>query len=183
MRLSLYGAVLLMVLVVAAAALVPEPAAARVEALAFDDVWARAASRGHTSAVYMHIANHGSTDVVLVSAAADVADLVEIHETTVEVTMEDGRLSQIMRMQEVEQLVVPAGGSVELRPGGLHVMLIGLTSDLEEGDAFPLTLRTRDGETIVVHVPVTVGLGAEDHHHDHHHDHDHHDDHDHHHGH
>jgi len=167
-------------------ALAAMPSAVRAEpGLSFEGVWARAASEGHTSAVYMHIANEGGRDAVFVAAAADVAELVEIHETTIEVYMEDGRFQQVMRMQQIPQLVVPAGGRVELRPGGLHIMLIGLTRDLEEGDSFSLTLYTEDGQEHVIHVPVTVGVGMDDHdhhdHHDHHHDaagHDeHHDDH------
>src|SRR5690606_31343763 len=116
------------------------------------------------------------------TCALPISELVEIHETTIEVYMEDGRFQQVMRMQQIPQLVVPAGGRVELRPGGLHIMLIGLTRDLEEGDSFSLTLYTEDGQEHVIHVPVTVGVGMDDHdHHDHHHDaagHDeHHDDH------
>lgn len=143
-------------------------------ALTIEGIWARAASEGHNSAVYMRIANDGPHDIAIVSAAADVADRVEIHETTMELTVVDGRVSQIMRMAEIERLVVPAGGMVELKPGGLHVMLLGLTRNLEEGDTFSLTLHTQDGGTVVMDVPVTVGHGADDHndhhdHHDHHH--------------
>lgn len=162
--------VLLMLAAVVAVGFVDGSAAYAAEGLVFEGVWARAASEGHTSAAYMHIANTGSGDVIIVAAAADVADRVEIHETTMEVTMEDGRLSQIMRMEEIEQLVVPAGGAVELKPGGLHVMFIGLTRELVEGETFALTFYTQDGGAIEVDVTVTVlGLDDDDHHH--HHDH------------
>lgn len=145
-------------------------AAAKAQSqLVVEGVWGRAASEGHNSAVYMHITNHGAADVVIVGAATDVAERVEIHETTMEITMVDGRVQQMMRMEAVDELVVPAGSSVELRPGGLHVMLLTLTRELEEGDSFTLTLLTEDGDSIVLTVPVSVLGAADDHgHHDQH---------------
>jgi len=57
---------------------------------------------------------------------------------------------------------------VELVPGGLHVMLLTLTRELQEGDTFELALLTEDGGRIVVHVPVSVlgpaGAGEDAHH-------------------
>lgn len=162
---------LLLVLAVVAGTLGGSLVVSAQSAVAVDGQWARAASAGHNSAAYMTITNNSSRDVVIVGAAADVADRVEIHETTMELTMVDGRLQQIMRMEQVDRIVVPAHGAVELRPGGLHVMFLELYRDLEEGDAFVLTLLTADGGAIVIDVPVSVfGAGADDHDH-HHHDH------------
>lgn len=173
------GVLLLVSAMVAAADLAAVSAFAHGgNALTIEGVWARAAGRGHNSAVYMDIANNGANDIAFISASADVADRVEIHETTMELTVVDGKVSQIMRMGQIERLVVPAGGTAALRPGGLHVMLLGLTRELEEGDSFSLTLYTEDGDSVVLDVPVTVGLGVDDDHdhHHHHHDHDHHHD-------
>lgn len=163
------GAALALLLAAVAGMLAVAAVAAQSHAQ-IEGTWARAASAGTNSAVYMHIVNHGPDDLIIVGAAADVAERVEIHQTTMEMAMVDGRLSQVMRMEHVPELVVPAGSAVELAPGGLHVMLITLTRELEEGDAFELTLFTKDGGAIAVHVPVTVfGPAAmDDHgHHDH----------------
>jgi copper(I)-binding protein len=52
-----------------------------------------------------------------------------------------------MRMREVDAIPVPARGAVTLRPGGLHLMLIGLTRPLAAGETVPVTLRfERAGE-------------------------------------
>jgi len=84
-------------------------------------------------AAYMLIANSGGADK-LISASTNVAKTVELH-TVIE---ENG----VMQMRPVEGgIEVPASGNVELKPGGYHVMLIGLTKDLKAGDTVDLTLQ------------------------------------------
>jgi copper(I)-binding protein len=82
----------------------------------------------------------------LVAAGTDVAQTVELHETRMEGGMH--------RMQQVPSIEVPAGGKVELRPGGLHVMLIRLTTPLRVGDRFPLILRFERAGRLTVEVEV-----------------------------
>lgn len=102
---------------------------------------------GANSAVYMKISNPGQQADRLVSAKADVAKTIELHETIME--------GDVMKMQPVAGgIEVPAGGSVELKPGGLHVMLIGLTKDLNVGDKFPVTLQFEQGGTLTVEAEV-----------------------------
>lgn len=85
-------------------------------------------------AVYMVLYNGGQAPDRLIAAQADVADVIEIHETRME--------GDVMKMQQVQGgIEVPAGGQVELKPGGYHVMLIGLKQDLSAGDSFPLSLQ------------------------------------------
>ena len=93
--------------------------------------WARA-SIGKNGAAYFTLANRGKTDVKLVGVTANVARRVELHTHRM-----DGN---IMRMRPLANIVVPAGTSVTLKPGGHHVMLMGLIAPLKEGDAFPLTV-------------------------------------------
>ena len=93
--------------------------------------WARA-SIGKNGAAYFTLTNTSETDVKLVGVTADVARRVELHTHRM-----DG---DIMRMRPLEDIVVPAGASVTLKPGGHHVMLMGLTQKQKEGDAFPLTV-------------------------------------------
>lgn len=78
----------------------------------------------------------------LVSASSPVADRVEIHNSA----MKDG----VMSMFQVEELVIPAGETVAMKPGSFHVMLMGLKEPLTKGAKFPLTLNfARAGEITV----------------------------------
>jgi copper(I)-binding protein len=76
--------------------------------------------------------NRGATPDALVSATADVAASVEIHETR--------NMSGMMMMEKVPKVVVPPGARVELKPGGYHLMLIGLKQALGPGQTVTLTL-------------------------------------------
>jgi copper(I)-binding protein len=86
----------------------------------------------------------------LAGASSPVAGLVEIHQTT----MEGG----VMRMRRVDAVELPAGQTVELKPGGYHVMLMHVQRALKEGETVPLTLvvEGKDGkrQTIEVKAPV-----------------------------
>ena len=86
-----------------------------------------------TSAVYLTLRNDGATADTLLAAYTDVARDVEIHETR----MEEG----VMRMRQMQHVAIPAGESISMKPGGLHIMLIGLTRELAIGDAFDVTLE------------------------------------------
>ena len=87
---------------------------------------------GFNSAAYMLLKNTGGAADRLVAAKGDVAESIEIHEST----MKDG----VMSMHPVEAIELPAGGQAELKPGGYHVMLINLKRDLVAGEKFTLTL-------------------------------------------
>jgi len=86
----------------------------------------------------------------LVSASSPVAGVVEIHEMAM-----DG---SVMKMRAVPGLDLPAGKAVDLKPGGYHVMLMGLKQQLKDGETVPLTLviEAKDGkrETLEVKAPV-----------------------------
>ena len=73
-----------------------------------------------------------STGGKLVSASSPVAGVVEVHEMAM-----DGN---VMKMRAVPSLELPAGKTVELKPGGYHVMLMDLKQELKTGDSVPLTL-------------------------------------------
>jgi copper(I)-binding protein len=101
-----------------------------------------------TSAIYMIIHNTGPDGDRLMRADADVATAVELHETRME-----GGMS---RMHMVPAIAVPPRGQVELRPGGLHIMLLGLKRDLKENDRFPATLHFERAGAVAVEVPVRM---------------------------
>jgi hypothetical protein len=98
------------------------------------------------SAGYLLLRNAGAADDAIVAAETDVAETVELHT----VTRDEG----VMRMRQVESIPVPAGGEAVLEPGGYHIMLIGITRALEEGDIVPLTLRLESGATLELSAPV-----------------------------
>jgi copper(I)-binding protein len=98
-------------------------------------------------AAYFQVANHGRADARIVGASSPIAKRAELHTHS----MVDG----VMRMGPVEGGVpVPAGGSVTFAPGGLHVMLMGLSTPLAAGMKFPLTLEFEDGGTKILEVGV-----------------------------
>lgn len=86
----------------------------------------------------------------LVSASSPVAGVAEIHEMAME--------GNVMKMRAVPALDLPAGKAVELKPGGYHLMLMGLKNELKAGDTVPVTLVVEgaDGkrETVELKAPV-----------------------------
>jgi copper(I)-binding protein len=117
------------------------------DALSVGDPYARAVPPGQpNSAVFMQITNVSDQDRALVAADSDASNVVELHTHR----NEDG----MMKMRRVEKIDLPAGETVILEPGGLHVMLIGLTRALEPGGDVAVTLRLDDGSEIPIAAPV-----------------------------
>lgn len=125
--------------------------------LVIDHPWARTtAPQQANGGAYLTITNGGSTADRLLAAESPVAGRVELHTHDVD--------SQgVMRMRQVEAIDLPAGETTALRPGGLHVMLIGLEDRLVEGEQFPLSLVFERAGRVEVEVtvePVTHGIGG-----------------------
>lgn len=115
--------------------------------LEIDDPFARAVPPGTpNSAVFFTIENEGTQDRAIVSASSPAAKVVELHTHI----MEDG----MAKMREVPRILVPAGGETKLKPGGLHVMLLGLHHDLVEGEAVSVTLNFDDGTGKTFSAPI-----------------------------
>lgn len=92
---------------------------------------------------YLTIMNQGQTDDRLVAAAAPVGNQAQIH------TMEDK--DGVMTMRQLpDGLPVPAGATVLLKPGGNHLMLMGLTERLIEGDSLDLVLQFENAGEVSV---------------------------------
>jgi copper(I)-binding protein len=113
--------------------------------------WARPANAAMpNSAAYALLLNLTGADVQLVTASSPVAQAVELHEMLM-------AAGDVMQMRHVEAgIIVPAGGLVHLKPGGLHVMLIGLNQELAVDSTVPLTLGFADETVIELEVPVQV---------------------------
>lgn len=96
---------------------------------------------------YLTITNKGTADDTLVSASSPVAGMTQIHEMKME--------GDVMKMNEVAGgLIIPAGQSVVLAPGGLHIMFMDLKQALVEGSTIPVTLTFATGGTIEVQLAV-----------------------------
>jgi hypothetical protein len=136
----------------------------RVGDLHIDHPWTRATAPGaRVGAAYMRIANGGAGPDRLIAARSPAAGRVEIHEMRME--------GDIMRMRELEGgLDLPAGATVELNPGGYHIMLIDLARPLARGAKVPMTLTFARAGVVTVELAVEAA-GARDAGHDHHHGH------------
>lgn len=115
------------------------------------DGWAKAGS-GMTAA-FGTLMNHTDKDVKLTGAESSVAKMVELHETD----KTTGKMSPVK-----DGLKIPAGGSLELAPGGYHIMLMEMTGELKAGDELPLTLDFSDGSKVKVKVLVKDYSGAQE---------------------
>ena len=124
-----YSFVLILILTLFLAACA---APAGSDSLEINDIWARPGLAEGNSAVYFLIDNLTSEEDILISASSDIAQAVEIH-----MSMMDG---EIMQMMQQHELSIPIG-KTEFKPGGLHVMLIGLHNDLNADDSFNIKLK------------------------------------------
>jgi len=103
---------------------------------------------GEVSAAYMVISNSGDTADKLVSASTEVSEITQIHESKVE--------NGMAMMNEIDGLEIPAGGSVELMPGGYHVMMMDVMQPLAPGATITLTLKFESGTEVTVVAPVKM---------------------------
>lgn len=96
---------------------------------------------------YLTITNNGTADDALVSAKSPVAGMTQIHEMKME--------GDVMKMTALpDGLVIPAGQSVTLAPGGLHIMFMDLKEPLVEGAMVPVTLTFATAGTIDIELAV-----------------------------
>ncbi|VAV96712.1 Copper metallochaperone, bacterial analog of Cox17 protein [hydrothermal vent metagenome] len=102
---------------------------------------------------YLVISNSGSHDDTLTAAEFTGAKKTEIHEMKIK----DG----VMKMRPLKDgIKIPAGGTIVLKPGGFHLMFMGLKSRLKDGQNFPIKLTFANaGETIVNFPVLTMEKG------------------------
>jgi len=95
----------------------------------------------------MKIENKGIADQLL-SASSPAAGEVQLHEMAME--------GSVMKMRQVKDIPVPAGGSVELKPGGLHLMLMNIKAPLAAGESVPVKLKFAKAGEVEVKMPVNA---------------------------
>jgi periplasmic copper chaperone A len=118
--------------------------------LIVEGAWARASLGGAKNGiVYATLRNAGGEALRLVGGSTPVADRIEFH-----IHVMDG---DVMTMKELDSIPLQPGGTAVLKPGGMHVMLVGLKRPLKEGESFPLILTPANGAAVTVQVTV---LGA-----------------------
>lgn len=104
----------------------------------------------------MSIQNTGTVNIVVTALETKVAERAEVHKTV--------RVDNIVRMEKVGPLLVPSGKTVELKPDGLHGMLIDLSAPLVTGRAFSVTLLLDDESSLDVNVEVMMRAPQPGHH-------------------
>lgn len=114
----------------------------------FESAWAReTAGASRVSAIYGVLRNLGPDDALLRVEVADTP-MAEFHETFID---ENG----IMQMDKIENgIALKSGTHVMLQPGGKHIMLMGLSRELQPGDELALTLHFEKAGRQVLRIPV-----------------------------
>lgn len=124
-------------------------------------VIAAPAAGGDVAALYLEIANRGTSDDELLAVSTPIAERAELHHH-----VDHGGRST---MEEIEALAIPAAGRVAMHPGGHHVMLLGLMRPLAPGETVPLELHFRHAgtrnyfATVVGYAELEQALGSATH--------------------
>lgn len=130
------------------------------DSIVISDAWVREVPPGTSvSAVYMTIENKGDQHDKLIGMSSDVAESAELHISKVD---ENG----VATMEMIKMLDLPRGEAVEFKPGGMHIMLIGLKESLVGKDSVKLNLKFEKSEVVEVEAPVksTKNSGSMHHH-------------------
>ena len=115
--------------------------------IAVSGAWARPAAAGQNSAVYFELENGSSAADRLVGVSGDAAKMIQAHETMIDA-------NNVASMHHMPEISIPAGEVVVFEPGGLHVMMMNLSTDLNPGDVVTITLHFEKHADIVVEAPV-----------------------------
>lgn len=113
--------------------------------------WARASmsAQARNGVSYMTLHNGGARDDRLISVSTFVADKAELHAHEMN--------NNVMKMKHIEAILIPAGGTVKLEPGGVHIMLLGLRTPLQNGRTFPMTLQFESSGEVDLEVVIESG--------------------------
>lgn len=116
----------------------------------------RPAAQGENGAIYFVIDNQSSNADALTGISSDVAEAIEMHESTMS--------GDVMQMQQLDSVPLEHSSEIKFEPGGLHVMLVDLKKDLNVGDEIEIALHFTNFEDIIVTVPVQDAPAHEENH-------------------
>ncbi|MBU0746034.1 MAG: copper chaperone PCu(A)C [Gammaproteobacteria bacterium] len=134
-----------------AAALASVPAWAQTAAVKVEGAWARASVQGQKgTGAFMRLTSKDGAR--LVRAESPAAGVTEVHEMKME--------GDVMKMRAVPALELPAGKTVELKPGGYHVMLLDLKAPLAKDSSVPITLVFQDAKGAESKLQLNVPVGT-----------------------
>jgi len=147
-------------MLLAASLLASSVSAGDDDILVIEDAWVRALPPTQkVTAAYLTVSNRGSEPVAIIGGEVDIAAEVQIHTTR--------EIEGYMRMERLQQLDIPPGGSASLAPGGTHLMLMQLGRMPTVGEKIPLCLTLARGQSVCTEAAVrkTSAAGKHDHHH------------------
>lgn len=132
-----------------------DPAADASSTVAVDDPWVKAADAGMTSSFGL-VKNAGEEDVTLVAVESTISENIELHQTS-------GDGSGAMSMEEKEGgFTIAAGESLDLAPGGDHIMFMDFDGPLQAGDTVDLTLVFADDSRLDYEASIRDFAGADE---------------------
>ena len=122
---------------------------AKVGAIKIENAYVRATAPGQPAAgAFMKIENGAAASDQLVSASSPAAGEVQLHQMSME--------GNVMKMGQVKDITVPANGTVDLKPGGYHIMLMNIKAPLKAGETVPVKLKFAKAGEVEVKLPVNA---------------------------
>lgn len=122
------------------------------DSVSVEGAWTRATPPGAVnSATYAQLHNSGAEERTVIAASTKAANEVQLH-TVID---EDG----LMKMRQVTAISIPAGGMAELKPGGYHIMMLGIHDQLRDGESVDIELEFANGEKMTFTSPIQKMAG------------------------
>lgn len=147
-------AIFLRVLISVGLSLLAQGASAAAGEVQILEPWVQAAPpSAKVLAAYMEVTNGGAKTQIVTAVSSPLFERVEIHRTIVDQNM--------ARMELLKEMTILPNATISLRPGGLHLMLIGARKRLQAGDAVPLSLTLKDGNALAVSATVRAAKPEE----------------------
>lgn len=124
-----------------------DDAATGCDDVAVENAWVRLPA-GENTALYFEVTNSGAAETAIVAASTEIAGTAELHETRA--------VEGQMQMSPVadQRVLVAAGETVSFEPGGLHVMMMGVSADLEDGQDVAFVIEFDGDCTLELDAPV-----------------------------
>lgn len=122
------------------------------DTVSIEGAWTRATPPGAvTSATYAQLHNSGAEERTVVAVSTKVADEAQLH-----TVIDEGGL---MKMRQVTSISIPAGGMTELKPGGYHIMMLGIHEPLRDGESVDIEVEFANGDKVTFTSPIQKMTG------------------------